>query len=82
MLHLFWGNISSKIVISKIFQINYQNWWLNNEDVSVEDSLIELLELAIRVVSSVTKLPTIIVGAVYLSDQIANTVWQKDVFSY
>ena len=69
-------------MISKIFQINHQNWWLNTKVISVEDSLVELLEPTIRVVASVTKLPTIIVEVVFLSDQTAYTVWQKDVFNY
>ena len=69
-------------MISKIFQINHQNWWLNTKVISVGDSLVELLEPTIRVVASVTKLPTIIVEVVFLSDQTAYTVWQKDVFNY
>ena len=55
-------------MISKNFQINHQNWWLNIEVVSVGDSLIELLESVIKAMVPVTKLPIIIVGAVFSSD--------------
>ena len=69
-------------MISKNFQINHQNWWLNIEVVSIGDSLIELLESVIKAMVLVTKLSIIIVGAVFFSDQTVNTVWQKYVFNY
>ena len=64
-------------MISKIFQMNHQNWWLNTEVISVRDSLIGLLEPEIKAMAPTTKLPMIIVWAVFSSDQTTNTIWQK-----
>ena len=51
---------------SKIFQVNYQNRWLNTGAASAKDSVTGPLELAIKVVALATRLQTITVKEVSL----------------
>lgn len=51
-------------MISKIFQANHRNQWLNTEVASTGCPITKPLESVLRAVALVTRLPTITIGVV------------------